>query len=534
MTRHPFALAAVAIALLVMGSPLGAQVPRELTVAALQGEANTIDPQAAVFPAEVVVVEQLYESLLTLDADLRPAPGAAESWEVSPDGLIWQLRLRGDGFFSDGQPVLAEHVVYAFQRLLNPALATEYAPLFVSAGIVGAAEYRSGQAGPEALRVDALDDRLVQFTLKRPVGFFPSLLTLWVTAPVRPDVADATSSLWAADPARHVGNGPFVLDEWLPNERATFRPNPYFRVRPGLERMTFLAGDELTAEYAAYLAGERDLALVPEAYTRRVLSHPSMVQEARSHTELVTFWLIFNTQRDPLSSPLVRGALARVIDREALVEDALDGLGRAATGIVPPGMPGFSESAGSSLVFAPPAARELLASAGFPGGSGFPALTFSYAASAANQRRADIIKAQLSASLNVRVVLNALDPSAYQAAYRARNFDMSFGGWGADYPDPANWYATLFGCAGENNATGYCNPILDRVIADADTSTDQARRLELYDQAQAIVLNDVPVVPLYNRGRIVLVKPHVQGLTITPRDAWPGSYSLRDVTILPR
>lgn len=529
------AIAATALALsLLAGGPLAAQTQRELTITALQREPNTIDPQAAALPEEVVIVEQVYESLFTLDSELRPAPGAAESWEVSPDGLIWQVRLRADGFFSDGQPVMAEHVVYAFRRLLNPALAADYAPLFVSAGIVGAAEYRSGQVGPDALRVDALDDRLVQFTLKRPVGSFPSLLTLWVTAPVRPDFADEASSLWAADPARYVGNGPFEIEEWLPHEKMTFRPNPHFRARPGVQRLTFLVGDELTAEYAAYLAGERDVALVPEAHARRALSHPSLAREARSLTELVTFWLVLNTQRGPLSNPLVRAAVARGIDRDALVDDALQGIGRSTTSIIPPGMPGFSEPAGSGLAFDPAVAGELLASAGFPGGAGLPTLTFSYAASDANQRRAELIQAQLRASLNVGVVLNPLEPRAYQVAYRARSFDMSFGGWGADFPDPANWYSTLFGCAGENNATGYCNPTLDRVIADADTSTDQSRRLELYDQAQAIILNDLPVVPLYNRGRVVVVKPHVQGLTITPRDPWPGSSSLRDVTILQR
>ncbi|MBI2755794.1 MAG: peptide ABC transporter substrate-binding protein [Chloroflexi bacterium] len=526
------ALALVA-STVVPGVAVAQSTPQEFTANVLQGEPDNVDPQAASFATEVAVILQNFEPLLTMDAQLRPQPGSAQSWDISADGRVWTFRLWPGMRFSDGTPVTASNFVYSMQRLLNPRLAAEYASFFVDAGIVGAAEYNSGQAGADALGVRALDDLTVEFTLKQPVGFFPSLMTLWVTSPVKLDVPIDNSS-WAADPSTYIGNGPFMMTEWVHQDRIVFGQNPYYvGARPRLNRLTFLMVTDGTADYAAYLAGERDAALVPDANVRSVLADPFLSQEARQYTELTTFWLNINTERSPLNNGLVRKAFARALDREAYINDISQGVGRPTTGIIPPGMPGFDPNAGSDLSFNPASARELLAAAGYSNGTGFPSVTFKYSSNTANQRRAEFIQAQLKQNLNVNIVLTPQESKAYQADFKAKNFDMTFGGWGADYPDPQNWYGTLFTCKGGNNKYNYCNPSLDQLVARADQTTDQDLRSELYSQAQNIVLNDLPVVPIFVRGRMVVVKPYIQGLTITAQDQWPGSYFYDEVSVLP-
>jgi oligopeptide transport system substrate-binding protein len=134
--------------------------------------------------------------------------------------------------------------------------------------------------------------------------------------------------------------------------------------------------------------------------------------------------------------------------------------------------------------------------------------------------------------------LNSMESKAYQAAFKAKQYDLAFGGWGADYPDPQDFFATLFSCKGGNNKYNYCNPTFDQLVAQADTGIDLNERVQLYNQAQTILVQDAPVVPLFVRGRLVVIKPWVQAagggpLVITAQDDFPGDFFLDSVQIAP-
>ncbi|HYW86779.1 MAG TPA: ABC transporter substrate-binding protein, partial [Chloroflexota bacterium] len=258
--------------------------------------------------------------------------------------------------------------------------------------------------------------------------------------------------------------------------------------------------------------------------------------QARQYNELTSFWVHVNNAKQPLNDVRIRRALAKAVDRTALIRDIASGVGLPLTSIVPPGMPGAQEGLGQELDFDPAGAQALLAEAGFPGGNGFPTLTYSFATTSANQRRAEFLQAQWKQNLNINVQLNSMESKAYQAAFKDKNYELAFGGWGADYPDPQDWFNTLFGCKGGNNKYNYCNPTFDGLVAQADSGADLSERVGLYNQAQTILIQDAPVAPLFVRGRMVVIKPYVQmtdgsPLTITGQDDYPGDYFLDMVQI---
>jgi oligopeptide transport system substrate-binding protein len=545
MRRIAYLFAALALLVPAAAYPAQAQGTQELTVNVLsQGEPDNIDPNRSSFAVEAAVIRQVFQPLLRFDANLTPQPAAAESYDVSPDGKVYTFHLRADGRWSDGQPVTAQQFEYSWKRILDPSLAAEYASFFVDAGIVGADDYNSGKVpSADNVGVRALDDLTLQISLNQPFGALPDLAALWVVVPLRQDVISANPSGWAQDPSSYVGNGPFMMTEWVHQDHVTFAPNPQYTPttlwpRPTLQKMTFNIVTNDEADYAAYLNNERDWTLVPDADVNQVLNDPNMATQSRQYNELTTFWVHMNNAKKPLDNPNVRKALSKAIDRNALIRDIAGGVGLPTTSIIPPGMPGFQEGLGQELNFDVEGARTLLAQAGYANGQNFPAIAFTFAATTANQRRAEFLQAQWKQNLGVNIQLNSMEPKAYQEAFKNKNYDLAYGGWGADYPDPQDWFGTLFSCKGGNNKYNYCNPQFDQLVAQADTGTDLGQRVALYNQAQTQLIQDAPVAPLFVRGRLVVIKPWVQmtsgaPLTITAQDDYPGDLFLDMVQVTP-
>jgi oligopeptide transport system substrate-binding protein len=545
-------LALTLVVLLTLVPAAVAQQPpaaaQEITVNFLtQGEPNSLDPTHAsfAFASDGAVVRQVFEPLLRFDEKLIPQPAAASSYEVSLDGTSYVFHLRPDGRWSDGRPVTAGQFEFAWKRLLDPSLHAEYAPLFVDAGIVGADEYNSGKvARPDRVGVTALDDLTLEVQLNQAFGALPSLAALWVAAPLRPDLVNADPDGWAADWSTYVGNGPFMVSEWQHQDHLTLVPNPNYVAhlgwpRPTLTRATILMHSSPERDLGSYIGGTSpDWVAVSDTYANQVLNAESLAAQSRRYNELTTFWVQMNDAHPPLDDPRVRKALSRSIDRGALVRDLATGVSMPTTSIVPPGMPGFQDGLGQDLGFDPSAASALLSQAGFGSDRPFPSLGFSYPDSASNQRRAQYLQSQWSTNLGIDVQLNAMDADAYQRALDAGQYELAFGGWTADYPDPQDWLSTLFGCRGAFNKLKYCNTSLDQLVARADASANQSDRLQLYTQAQALLAQDVPVVPVFVRGRLALVKPWIESsdgapLTLTPLDEYPGSLFLDKVQVLP-
>jgi oligopeptide transport system substrate-binding protein len=505
---------------------------QEITINALQGEPDNLDPNRSSFAPEAAVIRQVFEPLLIFDKDLKPAPGAASSYEVSSDGKTYTFHLRAGAKWSDGQPVTAKDFVYSFKRLFNPSTASDYSSFFTAAGVVGATDYNSGKGSADGVGIVAKDDNTLEIKLENPSGYFPDLVALWVVAPLRQDVIEKAGDGWAQDPSTYIGNGPFKMTEWVHQDHVTLVPNPnYVGTRPTLQKVTYLMVTSGEADYAAYRNNERDWTVVPDADVQAVRSDAQLSKEIVEYTELTTWWLVMNNARAPLDNVMVRKALSMAIDRNALIRDVAAGVGKPATSMIPPGMPGFQPDLGKEIGFDATAAKDVLKQAGFADPAQFPELHFRYATTTGNQSRAEFIQAQLKQNLGVNIVLDSMESKAFQAAYKNKDFDLSWSGWGADYPDPQNWMASLFGCGASNNKYNYCDQQFDQASAKGDNGTELNTRLVAYAQAQQLLVQDLPVAPLFYRGRMVLVKPWVQNLVITPKDDYPGVSFLTQVSI---
>ena len=507
--------------------------PQEISVNALQGEPDNLDPNRSSFSTEGAVIRQVFEPLLTFDKDLKPVPAAASGYDVSQDGKTYTFHLKQGAKWSDGQPVTAKDFVYSYKRILDPNIAAEYASFFADAGIVGAADYNGGKGSADNVGIKAVDDNTLEIQVESPVGYFPNLVALWVVPPLREDIIQKAGDAWAQDPSTYIGNGPFKMSEWVHQDHIMLVPNAnYSGTAPKLQKVTFLMVTNGEADYAAYRNNERDWTLVPDADVQAVRGDSELSKQSVEYTELTTFWLIMNNAKKPLDNPSVRKALSKAIDRSAMIRDVGAGVGKPATSMIPPGMPGYQADLGKDIDFDANGAKQLLSDAGFSDPSQFPQMHFRFATTSANQARAEFIQAQLKQNLGINIVLDSMESKAYQAAFKDKDFDLAFGGWGADYPDPQDWMASLFGCKASNNKFNYCNQQFDQASAKGDTGTDLNQRLQAYAEAQKILVQDLPVAPLFYRGRMVLVKPWVQNMVITPKDEYPGLSFLPAISVM--
>ncbi|HEX5368224.1 MAG TPA: ABC transporter substrate-binding protein, partial [Dehalococcoidia bacterium] len=222
-----------------------------------------------------------------------------------------------------------------------------------------------------------------------------------------------------------------------------------------------------------------------------------------------------------------RQAFGTAIDRQAYVDGVLQGAGVPTTSWVPPGMPGYDKDLGTQYSFDPQKAQQLLAQAGFPDGKGLPKVTFIMVASDSNKIVGQFIQDQLKKNLGVDVDVQYLDSKAYGGSFGTGDYQVTIQSWSADWPYPDNWLPDQFGTGAGNNLVNFSNQQFDDLMAKAAAELDNQKRLDLYDQGQKLMLDQAPIMPLYNRVSYTLTKPNVKNLVITGIDgAIKGDYNL--------
>ena len=509
----------------------------------LGGEPGSLDPHRASSLPEFSVIRQVFRGLvgftpnLTLEPVIATRVPTVENGGISPDGLEYTFDLRDDATWSDGRPVTARDFAYSLKRLLDPALAAPFS--FQYLGISGASDYNeAGGQDPatldelrERVAVEAPDDRTLTVTLERPSPTFLQKMALPPAYPVRQDVVERLGDRWT-EPGSYIGNGPYVMTEWRHQERLTLEANAGYWGPPAtLTRITMGMITDTNAEFAAYQAGELDLAQVPPGNEGAVLEDPQLSEQVVRAPALFTFGVFFNTVEAPFDSVQVRQAFATAIDREAWIEKVKNGVGKPATSWLPPGLPGYEPGLGDEYTFDPGRAAALLAGAGFPGGAGLPPVTLTYVDAGDQRLMAQFIQSQVRDSLGVDVKLEVLDgPSYGQRVVGAHQFQMTPFGWIADYPDAENFFSLLFMTGAPINITGYSNPEFDDLAGQASMEFDQASRIDLWGRAQRILVSDAPVASFFYGETFYLKKPEVQGLITTGVDGViPGDTRLAEV-----
>ncbi len=471
-----------------------------------RNEPATLDPQLATLPDEFFVLRALSEGLVTPAPDGHGVkPGAAEKWELSADGLTWTFHLRAGAHWSNGDPVTARDFLYSFRRVLTPALAAPKAQLFFAVKNARAF-YRGELADFAAVGFAAPDDRTLVITLGHPA---PHLLALAASGPWLP-VHSATlekprGTAWTR-PGNFVGNGPFTLAVWHPNQQIVVRKNPAYwdAAAVRLAEIRFVAMDNGESEERAFRARQLDVTLsVPATKLAAYrLTKPAVLRQIPLAE---TRCLALNTRRAPLGDPRVRRALALVIDRPALVEKVLLGGQSPALNFIPPGLAGYV-GGGEQVTGDHAEARRLLAEAGYPDGRGFPRLEVS---TWVNSPVLEAIQQMWRQELGLEVALVQREARVHLAALNAGDYAIAFLPAIPDYNDASDLFEDL-ATGASANYPGWSNPDYDRLVAEAGRTTDAARRQELYQRAEHILLTELPIVPLYFNVQNFLIQSNVR------------------------
>jgi oligopeptide transport system substrate-binding protein len=500
------------------------------------GEPTSLDPQIAAFATDINIIKQLFRGLLYYDKDLGVVPAAAkvvpstENGGISADGLTYTFELRDDLMWSDGQPLTASDFEYSLKRLFAPEVgATGYYYTFYT-NIVGAEAYSEGTGSADDVGVTAIDDTTLEIKLNDVQPTLLLLMALWPAYPVRQDVVEQYGEAWT-EAGNLIGNGPFVLKEWVHEDHITVEANPNYwgDDKPTLQTILFKMIPDESVALIAYQNNELDITEIPLPDTKRYEGNPEQLKYA----ELTTFAQEFNNTREPFTDPLVRKAFKMAVDSQAYVDSVRGGSGLPAFSWIPPGMPGYNAEIGTDYAFDPEGAQALLAQSTYGGPDGLPGITVTIADTQAGRLTAEFLQEQLRVNLGVNIDIEILESATYEDRYLASDFQFVIGGWGADYADPENWLPQLFGTDAGLNQYKYSNPQVDQLFAQAAVELDNDTRLDLYDQAQKIIIDDdMGVAPLYYRIRNFLVKPWVSGIITTGLDSTAGDWFYTNIRIL--
>ncbi|MBI2969684.1 MAG: peptide ABC transporter substrate-binding protein, partial [Gammaproteobacteria bacterium] len=459
-------------------------------------------------------IMSLYEGLVSKHpGDLSIQPGVAESWSVSGDRKIYVFHFRRNARWSNGDPVSAGDFVYSWRRALMPAVGNLYAYMFHH--IKNAEAFFKGEI-PDfgEVGVKALDDYTLQVELAAPTPFFMQLLDHHSYYPVHRGTIekfgriDERGTRWTR-PGNFVGNGAFVLKEWILNRILVVEKNSNYwdADRVKLREIHFYPIPNASTEERMYRAGQ--LHITEKVPTDKIAVYRAQDPESLSISPyLGTYFYRFNTTRKPLDDLRVRRALAMCIDRRQIVEKITKGGQMPAFTFTPPDTAGYTADAAIAYDFA--TARALLAEAGYPDGRGFPRLELMFNTDEAHRKIAIAVQEMWRKHLNVEISLTSQDWKVYLDRERNLDYEISRASWIGDYLDPTT-FLDLFITGGGNNRTGWSNPRYDRLLAEAARTVDEEQRHALLRQAERILMDEMPVVPIYTYTRVRLISPDLRG-----------------------
>jgi oligopeptide transport system substrate-binding protein len=508
----------------------------------LTDQPGSLDPGQTQYAYETAVLRAISEPLLKPSADLTGVvPAAAQSYDVANGGSVFVFHLRPSAEYSDGTPVKAQDFVYAWQRLIDPRLASPEGTFFAATILNGdkvsvldpQRDAASIDAALNTLGLKALDDYTFQVTLSRPDPAFIWLAAMPAAAPVRQDLVKKNGDKWAAGPDTLITNGPFKVTQMVPNDHITVVPNPhYWGARPTLTAIDFEVVNDGAAALSKYKSGALDEIGVQPAQASSVAGDTGLKQDLVKVPDLTVFWIIFRVNASPTNNARLRLAIAQAIDRDAFVAQIFQGQGAPAETFIPKGMHGYSSSL-SAQKFDVAQARASLAASGLSA-SQLATLTFSYdQTSDFGKATANFIHDQLKTNLGINIVLQGLDANTYGSNLGSGDFQLAGPmGWSADYPDPADWY-DYFLTTSSNNIALYQNQQYDNFVRVARTDVQPDRRDQEYQQAQQMLVDDAPVAFLAQSVSWYLVRPYVRGITTSPVDQWPGALDPARISIAP-
>ena len=482
--------------------PTQAPAPSGGTLTLFGGLPPTLDPAMVQDSTSAEYVVHLFSGLVALNRDAEIVPDLATDWDVTDGGTTYTFYLSPDARFSDGRAITAEDVAFSIERALSPALGSPVAMSYLD-DLVGARAYALGQAD-HVEGVQIVDDQTIRLVIDAPKAYFLAKLTYPTSYVVDRNQVTGDSS-WMLSP---VCSGPFVLRE-IDRDHLVLARNAHYGGRTSsLDTVTYLfsGGQPMTM----YENGEIDIVSVTPYEVERILDPRNpLFSELHTEPEASVRYLAFNTHVPPFDDPVVRRAIAMAIDKDRLADLVYRGTALPARGILPPALPDHDPTY-QGLVYDPEAARDLLATSRYA--DAMPALVLSTAGSSAqlgSEERA--ILAMLEENLGLEIRVEQIEWADFLEDLNRERFQMYLSGWIADYPDSQNFLDLLFHSASGQNRGGYASAEVDAILEAARAELDPDRRTDLYRQAERMIVEDAPWVPLTHSIGHTLAKPHVQG-----------------------
>ena len=512
----------VAVGLFSMVIPaLAAQVPPGTALAEKQelvrnngSEPSSLDPHKVESDVENNIISDLFEGLVSVSPTGEIEPRLAEKWE-NKDNTVWTFHLRPGVTWSDGTAITAQDIVWSWQRLVSPLTASPYASYPGNMHIVNGAEIAQGQKAPETLGVKALDDATFEVTLTQPNAAFLAMLAHPSLVPLDKVLISRYGDKWTK-PEHMVTSGPYKLSQWVVNERIVAERNPRYwdNAHTVINKVTYLPISSETADVNRYKAGEIDIVYTVPINQFAQLKK-TMGDQLDVSPQLATYYYEFNTTRPPFNDPRVRRALNMALDKDIIAEKVMGQGQRPAWLISQPDIGGVKlhnpEYASWPRDKRIAEAKKLLSEAGY---NETHPLVFNllYNTSESHQRIAIAASSMWKKNLGVEAKLQNQEWKTMLDAMHTHNFDAVRYAWIADYDDAAT-FLNNFRTGDSENTSQYSNPAYDEALRNAAKASDTTARGKFYQQAEDLLGQDVPAIPVYHYVRTHLVKPWVGGFT---------------------
>ena len=488
----------------------------------IASEPDSIDPALNTSVDGAIMISHLFESLIRWDDDGEGnavlKPGIAESWEVSDDGLTWTFKLR-DAKWSDGKEITADDFVYSWNRLVDPATGADYE--YMLDMVKGYDEKK--------LDISAPDPKTFVVNLNVKCPYFEEICAFPAVMPVRKDIIEANKT-WTNSPETLVSNGAYKLEKWDHNSTLSMVKNPEYYDQDSVkaEKLAFHLQDDQNAIYASYRSGDLDfINSVPQEEIQKLLD----TKELKIKPYVGTYFVCFNTEKEPFNDPRVRKAFSLAIDRNFIVNQVTGQGQEPATAYVPSGVYDAKGAEGDDFRTVGgdyysindedyekniEEAKKLMEEAGYKDGEGFPQIDYLYNTDENHKAIAEALQNMWQENLGVQVSLQNQDWNVFLKERKEGNYNIARHGWIADYNDPMS-FIDMWLTGGGNNDAQYKNPEFDKFVKAAKATSDPDERMENMHKAEDILIGEDNVVaPLYFYNNSYMMKPNIKGLYYTP------------------
>ena len=493
---------------------------------------ETIDPalNSAVDGGNMLL--HSFECLLAVDQNGQLAPGQAESWETSEDGLTWTFHLRDGLKWSDGSDLTANDFVYSWKRVCDPMVAAPYAETVLSM-VEGYDKAIEGDL--DALQVAATDNNTLVVTLSAPCSYFGRLAAFATLSPVQQATVEANGDAWATKAETYISNGPFYVSDWVPGSYIMMTKNPYYWNADAikLDGIKWNLIEDSNAAYSAYQTGE--VLMIKDVPTEEI---PSLKENADFYVDPIigTYYLSMNIDREPFNNADVRKALSLAIDRDYVANTLMQGTYSPAGNLMGPGWidtdgKQFKDNANGGKEYIDTTnyeadleeAKQLLADAGYPNGEGFPTITYSTNDAGYHKVVAEYLQ-QAWAELGIDLQVDIVEWASFTPMRRNGDYDVARNGWVGDYSDPSNMLDLFYSTNGNNDGK-FNNADYDAAMELSRTTLDAAERSTALHNAEDVLMEEAGCIPVAYYNDFWLQSDKITGSWHSPYGYWYFMYA---------